>query len=436
MVRIVRVKEVARRAVAVLPAIALATTGVALAAGAAPWAGAPSGGVPDEALTGGASPLYPSAGPPPAPMQLPPVYRTFTDPFPSVPVPSAAAAAVRLVGGLAPVRIDENGIPAPALAAYRRAADLLGSLDAACGLDWALLGAIGRVESNHARFGGNALDPAGVARPGIIGIPLDGRSGTARITDTDDGRWDRDGVYDRAVGPMQFIPGTWRSVGRDGDGDGATNPQSMADSAAAAGVYLCSGTGDLRDPAQARNAVLRYNHSDDYARSVLAIAEAYRSGVTVVPMSAIPAARPADGSGTQTPQGSGFAWGGGPAPSSTPSSARPSPTATASRSSEPTRTASPTSSPTEGPAAAPRPSTPAGRLPVPTAPLPTTVRTPLPTLPVETPLPSTVSRSIDDLLALPHLPALLGDPAGLVRVLDPSSGEVVCILDDAIVTCP
>ncbi|WP_199921632.1 lytic transglycosylase domain-containing protein [Intrasporangium calvum] len=433
MVRIVRVKEVARRAVAVLPAIALATTGVALAAGA----GVSSGGVPDEALRGGASPRYPSAGPPPAPMQLPPVYRTFTDPFPSVPVPSVAAAAARLVGGLAPVRIDGNGIPAPALAAYRRAAELLGSLDPACGLDWALLGAIGRVESNHARFGGNALDPAGVARPGIIGIPLDGRSGTARITDTDDGRWDRDGVYDRAVGPMQFIPGTWRTAGRDGDGDGATNPQSMADSAAAAGVYLCSGIGDLRDPAQARDAVLRYNHSDDYARSVLAIAEAYRSGVTVVPMSAIPAARPAEGSGTQTPPGSGFAWGGGAAPSSDPSSTRPSPTATASGSSEPTRTPSPTSSsPTADPAPAPRPSTPAPRLPIPTAQLPTTVRVPLPTLPVDTPLPSTASLSIGDLLALPHLPTLLGDPSGLVRVVDPSSGEVVCILDEAIVTCP
>lgn len=435
MVRIVRVKEVARRAVAALPVIALASTGVALAAGAAPWSPASAAGVPDEAMTGGASPLYPAAGPPPAPMQLPPVYSTFTDPFPSVPVPAAAAAAARAVASLAPVRIDANGIPAPALAAYGRAADLLGSLDPACGLDWALLGAIGRVESNHARFGGNALDAAGIARPGIIGIPLDGRAGTARITDTDAGRWDRDGVYDRAVGPMQFIPGTWRMAGRDGDGDGAVDPQSMADSAAAAGVYLCSGDGDLRDPGDARAAVLRYNQSDDYARSVLAIAEAYRSGATVVPMGAVPAARPADGSGTQTPDGSGFGWGGGsePAPRPTPTSDRPATEPT----SEPTARPSGTSSRTaEDPAPAPGPSSPAPVRPLPSQVVPTTV--PLPTMPAspsETPLPES-SLDVEELLALPRLPALLGDPAGLVRVLDPSTDEVVCLLEEAVVTCP
>ncbi|GAA6524958.1 lytic transglycosylase domain-containing protein [Intrasporangium sp. DVR] len=439
MVRIVRVKEAARRAVAVLPVIALASTGVALAAGAATWES--PAGVPDEALTGGASPLYPSAGPPPAPMQLPPIYRTFTDPFPRVPVPGPAAAAARAAGALAPVRIDATGIPSPALAAYRRAADLIGSLDPACGLDWALLGAIGRVESNHARFAGNALDRAGIARPGIIGIPLDGRPGTARITDTDGGRWDRDGVYDRAVGPMQFIPGTWRVAGRDGDGDGATDPQSMGDSAAAAGVYLCSGDGDLRDRDDAYSAVLRYNQSDDYARSVLAIAQAYRSGVTVVPMSAIPAARPAEGSGTQTPEGSGFAWHGGAAPES------------GADASESTPTGRPTSTPTESgrPTAEPRPSTvrpaPAGpaprpsastpSLPVPTPPLPTTAGSlPVPTEPVETALPKATSLSIEQLLALPHLPPLLGDPAGLVRVTDPSTSEVVCLLEEVIVSCP
>ena len=119
------------------------------------------------------------------------------------------------------VRIDRSGIPARALEGYRRAEQLLATGDPSCHLDWALVAAIGRVESAHGSFGGNRLGTDGVARPGIVGIALDGSRGTARITDTDGGRWDGDGRFDRAVGPMQFIPGTWRSVGVDADGDGA-----------------------------------------------------------------------------------------------------------------------------------------------------------------------------------------------------------------------
>ena len=100
--------------------------------------------------------------------------------------------------------------------------------DAACHIDWALLTATGRVESNHARFGGNQLDSADVAQPGIIGIALDGMNGTAQIMDTDRGRPDRDTVYDRAVGPMQFIPSTWRVADVDANGDGVKNPRDMA----------------------------------------------------------------------------------------------------------------------------------------------------------------------------------------------------------------
>ncbi len=435
MVRIVNAREVVRRAAAVLPVIALVTTGVALAAGASPWgAGSDRGGVPDEALTTGASPPYPSVGPAPAPMQLPPVYSTFSDEFARVPVPGVAEGVVRAIGALAPVRLDTHGIPGPALAAYHQAADLLGSLDPACGLDWALLGAIGRVESNHSRFGGNSLDLAGIARPGIIGIPLDGRRGTARITDTDGGRWDRDRAYDRAVGPMQFIPGTWRVSGRDGDRDGTANPQSMVDAATAAGTYLCAGQGDLRSRDGAYSAVLRSNHSDDYARSVLSIAEAYRSGVTVVPMGSIPAARPAAGSGTETPEGSGFGWGGSSAaPSASPSSSRGTePAAQPSPAAQTTRDPGgrPSSPVPASPRTAPKPSRPA--LPAPGLPLPATAPLPVPVVPV----PTSTSLGVEELLALPHLSGLPGDPAGLVRVLSPLTGQVVCLLDKAVVACP
>ena len=151
-------------------------------------------------------------------MQLPPIYQTFTQDYARVDVPPEARGAISAIDSLAPVRLDANGIPAVALAAYQRAAGVLDGIKPGCGVDWALLGAIGRVESNHARFGGNVLDASGIARPGIIGIPLDGSKGTARITDTDGGALDRDPVYDRAVGPMQFIPSSWKLAGRDGDG--------------------------------------------------------------------------------------------------------------------------------------------------------------------------------------------------------------------------
>lgn len=193
-------------------------------------------------------------------------------------------------GSSTPVALDNMGIPTRALKAYERAASLIDAADPACYIDWALLAAIGRVEGDHARFGGNRLDSADVAQPGIIGIPLDGSNGTARITDTDGGRLDRDTAYDRAVGPMQFIPSTWRVVGADADGDGVKNPQDMADAAAAAAIYLCSGPGDLSRPGDLRAAIMRYNASDSYVRTVIAIADAYRHGVAALPASDLPAA--------------------------------------------------------------------------------------------------------------------------------------------------
>jgi membrane-bound lytic murein transglycosylase B len=440
----------ARRVTAVVPALALAASGLALAATTGSEASQAAGAqvsalrVPDVVQDGGASPAYPSAGPAPAPMQLPPVYDTFTSEWQRVDVAWTARPVQTVLAALAPVRLDANGIPEVALGAYHSAADRLRAVVPSCGLDWALLGAIGRVESNHARFGGNLLDRRGVARPGIIGIPLDGRPGTARILDTDRGQWDRDDVYDRAVGPMQFIPGTWRGVAVDGDGDGVTDPQNMVDAAASAGAYLCSGHTDLRSEDGARRAVLRYNHSDDYARTVLSIADAYRRGVTIVPVGALPAARPAAGTGSATPAGSGFAWGGSDAPDEQSGADRPSAssdgpkprsTQTPSPSRPPSAAPSPTPSPSPSRRSEPQPVLPQPRVPVPSVPLPKlpVLSVPLPTSAV--PLP-TVPAEIAKLLALPHLPLLPGDPADLVRVLDPATLKVVCILDDRLVACP
>ena len=167
---------------------------------------------------------------------------------------------------------------------------MIGNADPACHIDWALIAAIGRVESDHGRYGGSSLTPAGLDQPGVYGVELNGTNGMASIPDTDHGVYDHDTVWDRAVGPMQFIPSTWRIVGSDLDGDGVKNPQDINDAAAATAIYLCAGPGNLADPADAYAAVRRYNNSDSYARTVLAIAQAYREGRTMLPLADLPAA--------------------------------------------------------------------------------------------------------------------------------------------------
>ena len=197
----------------------------------------------------------------------------------NVPVPGRVGNGVdpgeqptQVVSGL-----SRNGIPNAALKAYSRAQQVMAQVDPSCQLPWTLVAAIGRVESNHGRFGGNSINSSGVSVPGIYGPRLDGSS-TARITDTDAGKYDGDGAFDRAVGPMQFIPGTWRSMGVDGDGDGVRNPQDIDDAAMSTAVYLCSGKTNLSEAGDLNQALLRYNHSQAYVDLVISIAKAYAGG--------------------------------------------------------------------------------------------------------------------------------------------------------------
>ena len=197
----------------------------------------------------------------------------------SVPTPGVIAPAVpegsadSVVSGA-----SSNGIPAPAIAAYQRAAQIIDSADKSCNIPWELIAGIGRVESDHGRYGGNSLSESGVSKPGIYGIPLNGKNGTQAINDTDGGELDKDTVFDRAVGPMQFIPSTWQVVKVDADGDSKRNPQDMDDAALATAVYLCSGKDNLSQRKGQEAAVYRYNHSQDYVNLVLRIMEAYSSG--------------------------------------------------------------------------------------------------------------------------------------------------------------
>jgi membrane-bound lytic murein transglycosylase B len=99
------------------------------------------------------------------------------------------------------------------------------------GLRWTLLAAVGQVESGHGRDVG----------PSSAG----------------------------AVGPMQFLPSTFRAYAVDGDRDGRTDALSPADSVLTAARYLCaSGAGTA---AGVPGALFRYNHAQWYVDLVLRV---------------------------------------------------------------------------------------------------------------------------------------------------------------------
>jgi hypothetical protein len=104
------------------------------------------------------------------------------------------------------------------------------------GLSWTVLAAIGQIESGHGR---NA-----------------GRSSAG------------------ALGPMQFMPATWRAYGVDGDGDRRADIMNPYDAVPGAARYLCA-NGAGRGGRSLYNAIFRYNHADWYVRNVLGLARAY-----------------------------------------------------------------------------------------------------------------------------------------------------------------
>jgi hypothetical protein len=170
---------------------------------------------------------------------------------------------------------DRAGLPTRALAAYASAALRLEEEQPGCRLTWITLAGVGWVESQHGSFGGSALRADGTSTRPIIGVPLDGGPGVRAIRDTDGGRLDGDTTWDRAVGPLQFIPSTWARWAVDANGSGRADPQHIDDAALAAARYLCASGRDLTDGDAWVAAVRSYNRSDEYVVAVLDAANRY-----------------------------------------------------------------------------------------------------------------------------------------------------------------
>ena len=78
-----------------------------------------------------------------------------------------------------------------------------------------------------------------------------------------------------ALGPMQFLPSTWKTWGIDGFGDtGTPNIMQPYDAVPSAAEYLCA-AGGAQGGQSLYNAIYAYNHASWYVDEVLAIAREY-----------------------------------------------------------------------------------------------------------------------------------------------------------------
>ena len=143
-----------------------------------------------------------------------------------------------------------------------------------CGLSWNTLAAIGFAESRHGSHDGSSIGADGTVAPGIFGVPLAGGD-TELVADSDGGSIDGDTEFDRAVGPMQLIPQTWRNWHTDASGDGVEDPQNIDDAVQATANYLCRASGDMTTEAGWRAGIAAYNGAESYIRAVAAAGVEY-----------------------------------------------------------------------------------------------------------------------------------------------------------------
>ncbi|RZV47199.1 MAG: hypothetical protein EX269_05465 [Acidimicrobiales bacterium] len=224
------------------------------------------------------------------------------------------------------MHVKRTNIPLVTLNAYVIASRVLAEEQPRCDIRWWMLAGIGAIESNHGQFGDTEVDINGYPKDPITGPALDGRilegaelvtdetpapeptemttstpvaaaadstgdgaaseegadvvvpviKRLALIKDTDNGKYDGDRTYDRAVGPMQFIPQTWESYGEDANFDGEIEPQNLYDAAVASARYLCRAAGSMKTEEGQRRAYFAYNHDDEYTQNVLDRSRSYQ----------------------------------------------------------------------------------------------------------------------------------------------------------------
>jgi membrane-bound lytic murein transglycosylase B len=204
----------------------------------------------------------------------------------AAPVAKPIAAEKRWRAGWAG-RVDEEwlsataastGIPQRALAAYAGAVLAKSKDGSHCTIGWNTVAAIGYAESRHGTFGGATIADDGTVSPAIYGVALSGGD-TEHITDSDGGELDGDVEFDRAIGPMQLIPQTWRNWHVDASGDGVEDPQNIDDAALATANYLCRSSKDFTTEAGWLTAVTSYNSAPAYIALVARTGEEYGAAV-------------------------------------------------------------------------------------------------------------------------------------------------------------
>ncbi|MFI5889515.1 murein transglycosylase [Actinoplanes sp. NPDC051513] len=167
------------------------------------------------------------------------------------------------------------GIPVVAVQAYGYAELVVAKTMPSCHLSWTTIAALAKVESSHGSANGAVLGADGSVQPPIYGLPLDGKGGRQMVRDTDQGTMDGDVTYDRAVGPLQFIPATWNSYKVDADNNGVADPNDIDDASLTAAIYLCQGGRDLSKAESWWDAILSYNAVQPYAQKVFEAANDY-----------------------------------------------------------------------------------------------------------------------------------------------------------------
>ncbi|WP_053618252.1 NlpC/P60 family protein [Nocardiopsis sp. NRRL B-16309] len=163
-------------------------------------------------------------------------------------------------GGLsgAPTEFALEDIPPHYLVLYQDAAT-----SQSCPIPWAVLAAVGKIESDHGRWPGKGITSGhndwGAAGPMQFGA-LDGSAAG--------NSWGGQPIMDTADRPDQG----W---GMDGDDDGVTSVYDPADAIPAAANYLCDHGADGGTLEDIRTALYGYNHAWWYVDKVMAMAGRY-----------------------------------------------------------------------------------------------------------------------------------------------------------------